>query len=299
MRHKVILLLVKAASRLPLWLAQWFGVLLGRLSCMIPNRECENARINLEICFPELSDKERERLLCRSMVENAKTLMEAPGTWLGDPGRWVSRIDPQGGSEVLKSLLARGRGVIIAAPHIGNWEAGVHFLAGVAPITVLYRPPRQEGMEEIVKKGRAGSGARLVPTNASGVKALFGALRAGEMVAILPDQQPKSKEGGAGVFAPFFGHPALTMVLVNRLAKKTGAAVIYVITERLPAAKGYRMHWVQAPEGMDDADPERAAAALNQGIEACVRRLPEQYQWSYKRFKATPDDGPSIYKTKR
>ena len=98
------------------------------------------------------------------------------------------------------------------------------------------------------------------------------------------------------MFAPFFGYPALTMVLINRLARKTGAPVVFTYVERLPAAGGYRMSFLPAPEGIDDPDPEIAAAALNLGVESCIRRCPEQYQWSYKRFSVRPDGAPSPYK---
>ena len=89
-------------------------------------------------------------------------------------------------------------------------------------------------------KGRSRSGVRPVPTDPGGIKALYQALGRGEMVVILPDQQPKARVRGAGVFAPFFGVPALTMVLVGRLARKTGAPVIFSFAERLPGSAGYR-----------------------------------------------------------
>jgi KDO2-lipid IV(A) lauroyltransferase len=89
------------------------------------------------------------------------------------------------------------------------------------------------------------------------------------------------------------------MVLVGRLARKTGAAVIFSFAERLPGSAGFRAHWVEAPEGIDDPDPVRAASALNLGVERCVRRCPEQYQWSYKRFQARPEGEPEVYRGPR
>jgi KDO2-lipid IV(A) lauroyltransferase len=175
------------------------------------------------------------------------------------------------------------------------WEVGVHHLARISPVTILYRPPRQPFLEEIITTGRSRGGARMVPTTAQGVKSLYQTLRQGEMVAILPDQEPRAAGKSAGLFAPFFGHPALTMVLVNRLARKTGAGVLYTYVERLPAARGYRIHFLPAPEGITDADPLIAATALNRGVEACVRRCPAQYQWSYKRFNVRPEGEQPYY----
>ena len=223
--------------------------------------------------------------------------MEMPGVWFGDPEEWLAKVQPGDGFNLPKTFLDQGKGLIIAAPHLGLWEAGVHYLAKISPVTVLYRPPREQILEEIIKSGRSRGGARLVPTTAQGVKMLYQALRKGEMVAILPDQEPKAAGRSAGVFAPLFGQPALTMVLLGRLARKTGAAVIYTYVERLSLGRGYRMHFLSAPDTISHADPAVAAAALNQGIENCVRRCPAQYQWTYKRFNATPVGRGSPYKS--
>jgi len=296
MRRPIIRALLRLLSLLPMPLAHRLGVLVGWLFYRIPNRERRNARINLALCLPELSETERERLLRRSLIENAKTLCETPGIWRGRHGYGVERIRDEGGRAILAALLARGKGVIVAAPHLGSWEAGARLVAQVAPTTALYRPPREPALADWMFNGRSRSGARPVPTDPGGIKALYQALGRGELVAILPDQQPKARVRGAGVFAPFFGVPALTMVLVGRLARKTGAAVIFSFAERLPRSAGYRAHWVEAPEGIDDPDPVRAAAALNLGVEQCVRRCPEQYQWSYKRFQARLEGEPEVYR---
>jgi KDO2-lipid IV(A) lauroyltransferase len=295
MRAKIILALVTLASYIPFRVSRWLGYLVGTLFYRIPNRERHVARVNLELCFPERTPRERERMLHNCLVEGARTLLELPGVWRRDPGEWMGRVDGREGEQTLQRLLSRGKGVIIAVPHLGNWELLVHYVARIAPLTALYRPPRQQQLEETIRDGRSRSGARLVPTNNQGIKALYAALKAGELVGILPDQQPKTKGKSAGVFAPFFGVPALTMVLLSRLAHKSGAAVVFAVCERLPHGGGFRVHWLEAPEGIADADPEVAAAALNRGVESCVRICPEQYQWSYKRFEARPDGGRSRY----
>ncbi len=299
MRRPIIRALLRLLSLLPMPMAHGLGALVGWLFYRIPNRERRHARINLALCLPELSETERERLLQNSLIENAKTLCETPGIWSGRRGYGAELIQDQSGHAKLAALLARGKGVIVAAPHLGSWEVGVHLLARVAPITALYRPPREPALADSMLAGRSRCGARLVPTDGSGIKALYQALERGELVAILPDQQPKARGRAAGVFAPFFGVPALTMVLVGRLARKTGAAVIFSFAERLPGSAGYRAHWVEAPEGIDDPDPVRAAAALNLGVEQCVRCCPEQYQWSYKRFQARPEGEPGVYRRPR
>ena len=98
--------------------------------------------------------------------------------------------------------------------------------------------------------------------------------------------------------APFFGLPALTMTLVSRLAERTGAEVLFAWCERIGDGPDFALRIEAAPEGIADVDPQRAAAALNAGVEHIARRDPAQYQWTYKRYKARPsgsgDDNPYL-----
>ncbi len=296
MREKILLFILRLVGRLPLGAVHALGGGLGRLFCLFPNRERHTARVNIALCLPDLSTPERERLVCRSLQESARTLLEMPVIWRADPERWLAMIQPGEGMDLPRRELGKGRGLVVLAPHLGCWEAGLHYLGTLAPVTALYRPPRNaSGLEALMLAGRGKGGATLVPTTAAGVRALYQALARNELVAILPDQQPKQTGDKGGVFAPFFGVPALTMVLIGRLVRKTGAAVVYSYAERLPGGRGYRAHFLPAPAGIDDPDPLVSASALNLGVEQCVRRCPEQYQWSYRRFSIRPDGGPSPY----
>jgi KDO2-lipid IV(A) lauroyltransferase len=146
----------------------------------------------------------------------------------------------------------------------------------------MYRALREPALERLVREGRERSGARLVTADATGVKQLFQALRRGRMVGILPDQRPK--EATAGVMAEFYGIPASTGTLIPRLLHKSGATPIFVFSLRLPRGRGFEVHCLAAPAGIDDPDPAVATRALNAGVEACIAMRPEQYLWSYRRF---------------
>jgi len=297
-RDTLVPLALRLFAALPLAVAQGLGWCVGSLAALLPNRERANAEANVALCFPQLPAEERRRFVRRALIENARTVLESPRAWLRDPEQLLRQVDPQDGAERIRTLLARGKGLIFAAPHLGNWEMGVHFLTRTTPTTVLYRPPREPALEAVMVQGRGRDRGRVVPTDAGGIRALYQALGRGEAIAVLPDQQPK-EEGSAAVFAPFFGVPALTMTLLPRLARKTGAAVLYVFVERLPWGRGFRMHWLDAPTGIADADPVVAATALNRGVEACVARCPTQYQWTYRRFKKRPDGASSPYRRRR
>ncbi len=294
MRDRLISGLVRLLASLPFGLLGRLGAVVGRLAFWLRIPERRYALTNLALCFPGLSTGERLRLAGRSLIESAKTLAEMPGIWSRPVGFSTGLIREEQGRAVLDQTLAGGRGVIVAAPHLGNWEVVGHYLQLLGPTTSLYRPPRQAALESLMQRGRSSGGARLVPVGPAGVRALYEALRRGETAGILPDQEPRSAASGA--FAPFFGVSALTMTLLSRLARKSGAPVVFCFAERLNGATGYRIHWLPAPEGIADTDPAVAAAALNRGVEACIRLCPEQYQWSYRRFKRRPDNGPSPYR---
>ncbi|MES9880702.1 MAG: lysophospholipid acyltransferase family protein [Sedimenticola sp.] len=295
MRAKIILLIISVIARLPLAFSQKIGRLLGWFAYYIPNREYQVSDVNIKLCFPDYSKEAHDRLLKQSLMESAVTMMEIPGTWMGDHRQWLARVQPGTGADLFEQTLAKGQGVIAVGPHLGNWEVGLHQLSSLAPVTALYRPPRQAVLDGLIKRGRSGSGAQLVPATPQGVKAIYAALRRGEMMGVLADQEPKAAGRQGGVFAPFFGLPAITMVLVNRLAHKTGAPVLFWYMERLANGEGFRMHWFDAPEGIADADPVIAATALNQGLEHCIRQCPSQYLWSYKRFYQRPVGESSPY----
>jgi KDO2-lipid IV(A) lauroyltransferase len=285
--------LIKLFAYLPLPLLRGLGWLGGWVMYLLPNRERHNAQVNLRLAFPELSELERRRMLRRVLTENARTFLEMPAAWCRPGPFWMQRCRIADGGELIRTKLAEGRGLLVAAPHLGNWEVGVHALASTAPATILYRPPRQAALEKLIVDGRSRQGATLVPIGPAAIRAMYGALKRGEMVAILPDQQPKPGRG-AGVFAPFFGVPALTMTLFGRLARRSGAPVLLGWAERRPEG-GYLLHFREASPAVADEDEVVSATALNQDIEAMVRTCPSQYLWTYRRFNAQPDGRPGPY----
>ena len=296
MYAKIVLLVFRLFALFPLPLSQAIGGAFGWIISVVPNQERRIARINIENCLPELSPLEQKTLLRSSLIESAKTVVEMPGVWAGGSTRWINLVQSGRGENLFNETLAIGKGVIAVGPHLGNWEVGLHYLTSLSPVTATYRPPRQAFLDDLIRGGRSKGGASMVPATPHGVKMLLAALKRGEMMALLADQQPKAAGKQGGVFVPFFGQHALTMVLVGRLARKTGASVLFWYMERLPDAKGFRIHWYPAPTGIDDPDPVVAATALNQGLEECIRSCPAQYTWSYKRFAAQPEGLKSLYR---
>ena len=234
------------------------------------------------------------------LVSSARRTLQTLETlrfWTRPHARNLAALREQHGVGRFDAALASGRGLIVVAPHHGNWELLNQWLAARTPISILYRAPESAVGEAFLRLVRAGVPDRVRQVRAEGpaVRQLWKTLKDGGVVGILPDQQPKA---GDGVFAPFFGVEALTMTLVSRLAERTGAEVLFAWCERIGDGPDFALRIEAAPEGIADVDPQRAAAALNAGVEHIARRDPAQYQWTYKRYKARPsgsgDDNPYL-----
>ncbi len=278
-------------ARLPISWARSLGRLLGGACGRLPNQLRDVTELNLKLCFPELSSAERRRMTRRSLEETGKAALELGAMWWWPAERLEELEDGVEGEELLTAAMAGGRGTILLAPHLGNWEFLNHFLMRRAQLVCLYRPPRVAELDSFMLEARGRTGCISAPATRGGVRRVLRALRTGELVLILPDQEPLKANG---VSAPFFGVPALTMTLVSRILERTGATALYVFAERRPAGK-FRVRFREALDGLVAADKVVAAAGLNSGVEACVRLCPEQYLWSYKRFRTTPPGVVSPY----
>ena len=278
--------LLRLAGRLPLPALHAAGAAFGWTLWALHATPRQRARVSLSLAITLNGEETRQRLLRSALIETGKALLEVAKVWNGDAVGALSLVREVRGAELFDQALAAGRGLIVAAPHLGCWELLNYWLCQRTPIAVAYRPPRQPALEPLLIKARGALAAEQVSAEgASGVRKLFKRLSGGGVVGILPDQQPKQ---GEGEFAPFFGTPALTMVLLSRLAQRTGAAVLFAFAERLPQGAGYRIHVLPAPAGIADAELAVAVGALNRGVETCVRLAPAQYQWSYKRYSIRP-----------
>ena len=283
--------LLRLSALLPLPVTHGLASVIGWLASVFPNPPRRIAAINLELCFPDWDSKVRRQLLRRNLVETSKAMLELGPLWLWEGERILSLIQSVEGEQTVREALSGGRGGIAITPHLGAWEVSGLYVSSRYPLTLLYRPSRL-GIDDLISTGRQRLGAHAVPTSPQGVRALLQTLRAGQVVGILPDQDP-GKEGG--IFAPFFHRPANTMVLLSRLAMKSGVPVFLVYAERLPWGRGYRLHFRVLPPVVNDGPLEASVAAVNQAVEEAVRAIPSQYLWSYKRFKRRPPGEPKLY----
>ena len=278
---------------LPLPLLHALGLCIGWGLILTKNRSRQTSEINIARCFPKMPVHDQRSLVRSSLLETGKTILETSALWLRRGESALRLIREVEGNELVDRAMQGGKGVILATPHLGAWEGAGLYCARRYNITCLYRPLKITGLEHLVKHARSRLGGNYIPADARGIRILYKMLERGGAIAMLPDQEPQQ---GTGVFAPFFGIPAYSMVLLGRLAAKTGAPVIFTWCERLPLGRGYRLHFRQPPAAIASDHIEEAVAATNQAIEECVRDCPAQYQWSYRRFRTRPDGEASFYK---
>jgi KDO2-lipid IV(A) lauroyltransferase len=279
--------LFRVLAYLPLWLLHFLGAAVGWATYLGSRRYAARMRENLTasgVCAADGCGQ----VLRRAVAEAGKSVLELPAVWLRPERQALQLLKQCQGWEHVEAALARGKGLIFLTPHMGCFEITSLYYAARHPITVLYRPPKLKWLQPLIDAGRVRGQVTLAPTDLSGVRALFKALRRGEAIGILPDQVPGQ---GEGVWADFFGRPAYTMTLVGRLAHSTDAAVVLAAAFRLPYGKGFELWLEPLPEGLP-AEPAAAARFINAAIESLVRRRPEQYLWSYNRYKA-PKGVPS------
>ena len=258
-------------------------------------RESQVARRNLRLAYPELLPSQRDELHCRVLRTTARQALETLRFWTHPHAANLARLRERHGEALYDAALASGKGVIVAAPHFGNWELLNQWLSSRGPIAIVYNPPDSAIGDAFLLRVRGADNIHQVRAEGPAVRQLWKVLKGGGGVGILPDQQPKL---GDGEFAPFFDVQALTMTLVSRLAERTGATVLFAWCERTSADLEFALHVEAAPEGIADADPVVAAGVLNGMVERIARRDPAQYQWTYKRYGARPPESgePNPYK---
>ena len=276
-------------ARLPWPLLRLLADGVARLSIALNGREARVTRRNLELIRPDLDASAREALLRDILRTTARQAFETLRLWTRPGARNLADIVEVHGEALFDAALADDHGLVVAAPHMGNWEMLNQWLASKTPLAILYRPPESAIGEAFLRRVRANAGGDVeqVRAEAAGVRSLLKRLQKGGVVGILPDQQPKA---GEGEFAPFFGKQALTMTLLGRLAERSRARVLFCWCERLPGSSPphFALHIEAAPDGVADADPQRAVTALNTELEAIARRDFAQYQWTYKRYTLRP-----------
>jgi len=291
MKYFLVKSILIITALLPLKAVHFLGKIIARLTWLTNSRIRKIAEKNIQLCFPELNAQQQTELVKKILHETGKVILEAGKMWQLSAPQTLALVKECEGEHLIKQAQSAGRGVILAAPHYGSWELVGLYCAKHYTMTSMYAPQANPQADNLMREARQRTGAKLVPTDIHGIRAMSKALKQTELVAILPDQSPYSN----GLFVPFFGHLCYTMTLLPKLAKKTNAVVLYTYAQRLENSSGFKMIFRESGKDLAELDLETATTQMNLDVEKLIRETPHQYQWTYKRFKRRPEGEKTIY----
>jgi KDO2-lipid IV(A) lauroyltransferase len=283
--------MLRMSALLPLSMSRALGRYFAAVYWPLGGRSRKVTEKNIAAAYPELSPKEQYKLAKRSLGATGELVGEMGHIWL-KPWDYVSTLILEvHGAELFERAQSEGRGVVLLAPHLGNWEIlGLH-MATLGESVALYQPPKLLALRSLIKTARQRNGTRVAPTTRRGLVSLLSSVKNGNFSGILPDQVPQDLNAGEN--SVFMGLPCFTATLASNIIRRTGAVALLGVAVRVPG--GFVIRYEPADVAIYSDDNTKSLAAVNAGVEQCLRYCPEQYQWEYKRFRARPKVVPGFY----
>ncbi|NNH39579.1 lysophospholipid acyltransferase family protein [Acinetobacter terrae] len=277
--------LLKFVSRQPIQISRFIArALAGLVNLLQLSKTSDTIRLNLQIALPELTSEQHEQIIQHAIRNELTSYFEFFSIWGASNKKNISRIDSITGEKLLQDALKAPEGVVLIVPHFGTWEIMNAYLAQFTQMTILYKPVKNEAANQFVRAARSREQANLVPTDESGVRQIFKALKQGGTTVILPDHTPNV----GGEMIPYFGVPLATSNLSAKLIQKTKAKTLFLYALRNDN-HGFDMHIEPIDERIYQGNANDGTGVIFEAIENLIRRYPEHYHWSYKRFKANPE----------
>ncbi|MEJ6654992.1 MAG: lipid A biosynthesis lauroyl acyltransferase [Pseudomonas sp.] len=294
----------KSALLHPRYWPMWFGLGLLWLTIRLPYRVLlglgrlvgwgmyhlmgerrEIARINLELCFPQWSQAERNRVLRENFASNGIALFEMAMAWWW-PAQRLAKLARIEGLEHLQQAAAEGQGVVLMSLHFTTLEIGAALLGQQATIDGMYREHKNAAFDYVQRRGRERHNADAIAVEREDVRSMLKSLRKGRGIWYAPDQDYGRK---ASVFVPLFGVTAATVTATATFARLGKARVVPFTQTRLPDAQGYLLKVHPPLEDFPVGDETADALRINQWVEQQIEQQPEQYMWVHRRFKTRPE----------
>ncbi|MEA2110040.1 MAG: lipid A biosynthesis acyltransferase [Pseudomonadota bacterium] len=282
--------LTKGIGLLPLPLLWCLGTITGRLGYYLFASRRRIARRNIELCFPELSTGEVDRLTHRHFAALGVALFSTGVSWVASKKR-LKKLIQYRNREYYDQAVADGRHIIFLAPHFLGLELGGMCFSLECPGVSMYRKIHDPVIDRQVYQGRCRYGGIMIEHKSS-LKTLVRFLRQGLTFYYLPDQNPGRRRG---IFVPFFGIQTATYPTLGRFAKLADAVVIPCCSRFLPYGKGVEIVFMPPLEPFPTDDPVADATLMNRRVEEGIRLMPEDYFWIHRRFKTRPAGETSLY----
>ena len=256
---------------------------------LLSKRRRHIARINIALAFPELSPEEKQKLLEANFRSSGIALVEVGLSWWGDE-KLLKRLLHIEGLEFIQQALDKGKGVILLGGHFTTLIISGRLLAMELPFNIVIKKSHNKLFEAMMTFYRSQQYQGLIDT--VNMRSFLKSLRDNKVCWYAPDQDFGNRQS---VFAQFMGINTVTLTTTARLAKTTGAAVVYIDFERLPGAQGYRLKLHPALTDFPSGDDVKDARRVNELIEKHVHEVPDQYLWIHRRFKTRPKGELGFY----
>lgn len=272
-------------SRRPIRFSRFFAKMLAAaVNIFHVSKSSKYIRLNVEICLPHLSPEHKEQIAHAAVSNELQSYMEFFSIWGSSNEKNISRIRKITGEHFFHDAMAQQKGIILLAPHFGTWEVMNAWFSQHTEMTIMYKPIKNDEADQFVRAARSRERATLVPTDESGVRQIFKALKSGGTTVILPDHTPKH----TGDMIKYFGLPLSSSNLSAKLIQKTKARALLVYAIR-NETEDFDMYIEPMDEKIYDGTPIDGTMVIHKAIENLIARYPEHGHWSYKRFKASPE----------
>lgn len=281
--------LFRVFHALPAGLCRRGGVLTGFFLEHVLHFRRRHLLAHLTTAFPAQSPAERRDLLHRVYRHFGLLLWELGRVPCMTESEFEETVAIEG-MEVAREVMAQGKGCLVLAGHMGNWE--LTLAAGARrgwPVDVVVKRIKTELGQHAATRLRAAHGVGLIPARNS-VREILRSLRKNRAVVIVLDQNMSEVDG---VFVPFFGRPACTMPALALLALRTRAPVVPMTLYREPNLRNHRLiigppiPWEDWGESRNDAILHNTAR-YTKVLEDTIREHPDQWIWMHRRWKTFP-----------
>jgi Kdo2-lipid IVA lauroyltransferase/acyltransferase len=244
--------------------------------------------VNLRLCFPLWSATQRRRVAREVFVHVAQSFLDRAWLWHASPDVVRGRVVLTGALDE----LAGKDPTIVFAPHFVGLDAGVTGLTQQVTRRFIGIYTRQSNpvVDAWVLQGRHRFGGARPMSRSEGVRDIVSALRAGDIMYLLPDMNFGPEES---IFVPFYGVPAATVPSLSRFARLGRAKVVPVVTRLTP--DGYEVHVLPAWDDFPSDDVRGDTALMNVRLQDYIDQMPGQYYWVHKRFKTRPPGATKVY----
>jgi len=280
-------LLIRFLYLLPSPIVRSISLGISRLTFNLSAKKRNIILTNLRIAYPQLTDSQILDLARKSSRHSGLLLPEFLLVWFGNQQQVEEKIISVENRDIIEQLINKSQPIIVATPHIGNWEFLGQWIQINYPMMALYSPSKLPQMDKMILDSRRKFGGELYSADNKGILNLLRKLKKGGLMIILPDQVPTK---GAGTYTPFFGQSAYTMTLLNKFVQKTQAQLIFAYCVRRKDERSSEIKIELPTFDCREKDVDIFNLGMNQQIEQIINRYPEQYVWDYKRYKCQQDD---------